>query len=140
MACEREHPARAIVYSPDAMTVSAAGGTSLEAQTRFGGRVAIVSGAGRGIVAAIATDSLGEDDWDSVMWSHVPPHLRSYAPRLPALAERARGRARCAAKDRQPHGPTGLAGRHDMGSNHAAAKGAIAAFTLVIAHEMFPYG
>jgi NAD(P)-dependent dehydrogenase (short-subunit alcohol dehydrogenase family) len=35
---------------------------------------------------------------------------------------------------------TGLVGRADMGSNHAAAKGAMAALTLVVAQEMREYG
>lgn len=35
---------------------------------------------------------------------------------------------------------TGLVGRPDMGANHAAAKGAVAALTLDVAHEMFDFG
>lgn len=35
---------------------------------------------------------------------------------------------------------TGLVGRPDLGVTHAAAKGAIAAMTLELAHEMYPYG
>jgi NAD(P)-dependent dehydrogenase (short-subunit alcohol dehydrogenase family) len=34
---------------------------------------------------------------------------------------------------------TGLVGRADLGANHAAAKGAVAALTLNVAHEMYPY-
>jgi NAD(P)-dependent dehydrogenase (short-subunit alcohol dehydrogenase family) len=34
---------------------------------------------------------------------------------------------------------TGLVGRPDLGITHSAAKGAIAAMTLELAHEMFPY-
>jgi NAD(P)-dependent dehydrogenase (short-subunit alcohol dehydrogenase family) len=35
---------------------------------------------------------------------------------------------------------TGLVGRPDMGANHAAAKGAVTALTLDVAHEMFDFG
>jgi NAD(P)-dependent dehydrogenase (short-subunit alcohol dehydrogenase family) len=81
-----------------------------------------------------------EDDWEEVIRTHLK-HTFSVT------------RHACrfwhdeAAAGRPPRGrivnsvaATGLVGRPDMGSNHAAAKGAIAAFTLAVAHEMFSLG
>jgi NAD(P)-dependent dehydrogenase (short-subunit alcohol dehydrogenase family) len=78
------------------------------------------------------------DDWRSVMDSHATHTF------LVAAAACRRWRDNYG----QRPGPaaiinftaaTGLVGRPDLGVSHAAAKGAIAALTLELAHEMFPY-
>jgi NAD(P)-dependent dehydrogenase (short-subunit alcohol dehydrogenase family) len=80
------------------------------------------------------------DDWDSMMWSHAR-HTFVVARHAAAhwVDEYRAGRLNggrlvtmCAA--------TGLVGRPDLGSNHAAAKGAVAGFTLELAHELYPIG
>lgn len=79
-----------------------------------------------------------EDDWGQVMASHVGHTFAVCRHVARYWAERG------------PHEPsrrivtmtaaTGMVGRPDMGTSHAAAKGAIAAMTVSLAHELFPLG
>src|SRR6266511_1167271 len=79
-----------------------------------------------------------EEDWDEVIRTHLKhtfamtQHVCRYWRDEAAAGRPPRGRVINSVA------ATGLVGRPDMGSNHAAAKGAIAAFTLAVAHEMFP--
>ncbi len=81
-----------------------------------------------------------EEDWDEVIRTHLKhtfamtQHVCRYWRDEAAAGRPPRGRVINSVA------ATGLVGRPDMGSNHAAAKGAIAAFTLAVAHEMFPLG
>ena len=82
---------------------------------------------------------LSAADCDTVLASHLHSTL--------ALTRHACGWWRAAARrDDASRGrlinmtaATGLVGRPDLGANHAAAKGAVTALTLNVAHEMFPY-
>jgi NAD(P)-dependent dehydrogenase (short-subunit alcohol dehydrogenase family) len=83
---------------------------------------------------------MSEDDWDSVLRSHA---RHTYAVTHQACCWwRQEFQAGHPVSGRIVNltAATGLLGRPDMGSNHAAAKGAIAAFTMVVAQEMFDYG
>jgi 3-oxoacyl-[acyl-carrier protein] reductase len=83
---------------------------------------------------------MSSDDWSEV--------LRTHATHTFAVARHTCRYWRARHLDGDPTGgrlvtmvaATGLVGRPDLGANHAAAKGAIAAMTLELAHEMFPYG
>ncbi|MFF4501655.1 SDR family NAD(P)-dependent oxidoreductase [Streptomyces sp. NPDC001401] len=79
------------------------------------------------------------DDWRSVVDSHA---THTY---LVAAEASRRWRANCEQRNGQScslitfTAATGLVGRPDLGVTHAAAKGAIAAMTLELAHEMYPF-
>lgn len=80
------------------------------------------------------------DDWRNVLDSHA---THTY---LVGAAACRRWRANSGERVGSPcalvtfTAATGLVGRPDLGVTHAAAKGAIAAMTLELAHEMYPYG
>lgn len=105
--------------------------------TRYGNVDAVLAAAG-----TLRTSPVWEttpDDWRNVMDSHA---THTY---LVAAAACRRWRANC--KERGGTScslitftaATGLVGRPDLGVTHAAAKGAIAAMTLELAHEMYPF-
>jgi NAD(P)-dependent dehydrogenase (short-subunit alcohol dehydrogenase family) len=79
------------------------------------------------------------DDWRNVLDSHATHSF------LVAAAACRRWRDNCAQRAGSPcslvqfTAATGLVGRPDLGITHSAAKGAVAAMTLELAHEMFPY-
>jgi NAD(P)-dependent dehydrogenase (short-subunit alcohol dehydrogenase family) len=82
---------------------------------------------------------MSKDDWDSVLNSHL---THTYT-----MASAAFRWWRSKSQDLPVRGrvinliaATGLTGRPDMGINHAAAKGAVAAFTMVAAQEMYECG
>lgn len=80
------------------------------------------------------------DDWDHVLATHARHAFLVSRRACRHWHERSRS-------GNPPDGrlvtmvaATGLVGRPDLGVNHAAAKGAVAALTLDLAHEMYPYG
>jgi NAD(P)-dependent dehydrogenase (short-subunit alcohol dehydrogenase family) len=83
---------------------------------------------------------MAEADWDSVLHSHL---TQTYAVTREACrwwrSRHEQGQP-VAGRIVNLIAATGLTGRPDMGANHAAAKGAVAAFTMVVAQEMYPYG
>lgn len=98
---------------------------------------AVVAAAGTLRVKPIWETTL--DDWRNVLDSHA---THTY---LVAAAACRRWRDNAAQRAGSPcslvnfAAATGLVGRPDLGITHSAAKGAVAAMTLELAHEMFPY-
>ncbi|MGF1425348.1 SDR family NAD(P)-dependent oxidoreductase [Kitasatospora sp. LaBMicrA B282] len=105
---------------------------------RHGNVDVVVAAAGTLRVSPIWESTL--DDWRTVVDSHA---THTY---LVAAAACRRWRANCEQRGGSScslitfTAATGLVGRPDLGVTHAAAKGAIAAMTLELAHEMYPYG
>jgi NAD(P)-dependent dehydrogenase (short-subunit alcohol dehydrogenase family) len=113
-------------------------GTFLDAVTQTHGSLDIVVAAA-GILRVRPIWEMSSADWDDV--------LRAHATHTFAMAHHSCRIWRDAyisgnyAGGRLVHmtAATGLVGRPGLGANHSAAKGAIAAMTLELAHEMFPY-
>jgi len=79
------------------------------------------------------------DDWRSSMESHATHTVVAAAAASRRWRENSHQRGPASAKLINFTAATGLVGRPDLGVGHSAAKGAIAALTLELAHEMFPY-
>lgn len=105
---------------------------------QYGNVDAVIAAAGTLRTSPIWESTL--DDWRNVLDSHA---THTY---LVAAAACRRWRVSCVDRAAAPcslvtfTAATGLVGRPDLGVTHAAAKGAIAAMTLELAHEMYPYG
>jgi 3-oxoacyl-[acyl-carrier protein] reductase len=128
----------ATAYSIDASDFDAMGDL-IDGFVHDQGRLDVVVTAA-GILRVRPIWEMSSDDWSEV--------LRTHATHTFAVARHTCRYWRARHLDGDPTGgrlvtmvaATGLVGRPDLGANHAAAKGAIAAMTLELAHEMFPYG
>jgi NAD(P)-dependent dehydrogenase (short-subunit alcohol dehydrogenase family) len=127
----------AVANAVDASDIDAMG-TVLHDLVREHGKLDVVLAAA-GILRVRPIWEMTADDWNDV--------LRAHATHSFAVAHHACRiwRDRYLAGDTtggrlvNMTAATGLVGRPDLGANHSAAKGAIAALTLELAHEMFPY-
>lgn len=99
---------------------------------------AVIAGAGTLRVKRIW--EMTPDDWTSVLSSHADHTFAVSAPACRLWREQAIAGRGTGGRLVTLTAATGLVGRPALGANHAAAKGAIAAFTLNVAHEMFEYG
>jgi NAD(P)-dependent dehydrogenase (short-subunit alcohol dehydrogenase family) len=103
----------------------------------YGNVDAVLAAAGTLRVHPVWETSL--DDWREVLDSHATHTF------LVSAAACRRWRGNSVERDATSGSlvtfaaATGLVGRPDLGVTHAAAKGAIAAMTLELAHEMYPY-
>lgn len=83
---------------------------------------------------------LSRDDFESVFASHLWSTAALTRHACAWWRDRWLGGDRSGGRLINMTAATGLVGRPDMGANHAAAKGAVAALTLDVAHEMFDFG
>jgi NAD(P)-dependent dehydrogenase (short-subunit alcohol dehydrogenase family) len=79
------------------------------------------------------------DDWRRVLDSHATHTYLVAAQACRRWRDNAARRAGSPCSLVTFTAATGLVGRPDLGVTHSAAKGAVAAMTLELAHEMYPY-
>jgi len=103
----------------------------------FGGLHVVVNNAG--ICRDRMFASLGEADWDAVMAVHLKGHFCISSHAVQYWREQAKGGAAVQARIINTSSGAGLQGSIGQ-SNYAAAKGGIAALTLVQAAELGRYG
>lgn len=133
----RSQGGQAIANNGDITDYAAAGEIVRQALEGFGDLHVLVNNAG--ICRDRMFASLSEADWDAVMAVHLKGHFCLASHAVKYWRERAKGGAAVQARIINTSSGAGLQGSIGQ-SNYAAAKGGIAALTLVQAAELARYG
>ncbi|MDT4816446.1 putative short-chain type dehydrogenase/reductase [compost metagenome] len=133
----REQGGAALANSGDITDYAAAGEIVRGTLEAFGDLHVLVNNAG--ICRDRMFASLSEADWDAVMAVHLKGHFCLASHAVQYWREQAKGGAKVQARIINTSSGAGLQGSIGQ-SNYAAAKGGIAALTLVQAAELARYG
>jgi NAD(P)-dependent dehydrogenase (short-subunit alcohol dehydrogenase family) len=127
----------ALANSDDITSMNGAGRIVAAAAERFGDVHAVVNNAG--IVRDRMFASLSEDDWDQVIRVHLKGHFCLSSQLVQRWRDQVKAGAKVDARIVNTSSGAGLQGSIGQ-SNYVAAKGGIAALTLVQAAELRRYG